>query len=361
MSVSQPRARPSPARSAVDVAVLLPLHGSAGIFGPSCELCALLAAEEVNAAGGLLGRELRLRVVDGSGPPSRVADEIDRLVTAGEIEAVVGWHISAVRRAVAPRIALRVPYVYTALYEGGEHTPGVFVVGETPDVQLLPAMRWLAAERGVRRWCIIGNDYIWPRRTASAARRYAHDAGGQICDELFVPLDTERFAVAVGRVLASRADGVLMLLVGQDAARFNRAFADVGLDESCCRLSTLVDENTLLASGEHGTHGLCASAAYFESLVTPEGLAFGARYAQRFGSAAPALSSPGESCYEGILLLSALALEAGSLEPRALARAAATVEYESPRGDLHLRDRHLQQRIYLAEADGLGFDVLAQL
>jgi len=74
-----------------------------------------------------------------------VADEVGAMVAAGIVDAVVGWHISAVRQVLAPRIAGRVPYVYTALYEGGERTPGVFLVGETPSSQLLPAMRWLHA------------------------------------------------------------------------------------------------------------------------------------------------------------------------------------------------------------------------
>lgn len=349
------------ARFSVDVGLLIPLTGSAGIFGPSSELCARLAAEEINAAAGMLDRPVRLRVIDGSGPPSAVADRVDALVTAGEIDAVVGWHISAVRRAVAPRLAMRVPYVYSALYEGGEATPGVFVVGETPDQQVLPALRWLTEERGVRRWAIVGNDYVWPRCTAAAAHRYAGQLGAEICDEVFVPLGTERFTSTVGRLLASRADGVLMLLVGQDAARFNRAFADVGLDESCCRLSPLVDENTLLASGAEATANLCASAAYFESLVTPESLAFGARYAARFGAEAPTLNSPAESCYEGLLLLDALVRAADSLDPAALCRAAPRVEYEGPRGGVHLHRRHLQQRTYLAEADGFEFNVSHQL
>lgn len=347
--------------SAIEVAVLIPLHGSAGIFGPSCELCARLAAEEINAAGGLLGREVRLRIVDGAGPPERVADEVDALVSAGAVDMVVGWHISAVRRAVAPRIAMRVPYVYTALYEGGERTPGVFLTGETPDTQLLPAMRWLMQERGVERWCIVGNDYIWPRQTAAAAHHYAERIGGRICDEMFVPLGTERFSEAIGRLVATPATGVLMLLIGQDAAHFNRAFADAGLDETFWRLSTCVDENTLLASGVDGTQGLCATAAYFESLATPESLAFGARYAARFGPDAPTLNSLGESCYEGMIMLSALVTKAGSIDVRDLCRVVGSVEYEGPRGDLAMRDCHLEQRIYLAEADGLEYNVLVEL
>jgi len=98
---------------------------------------------------------------------------VGALAAAGLVDAVVGWHISAVRQAVSPRIAGVLPYVYTALYEGGERTPGVCLTGEIPSRQLLPAMQWLRREQGVRRWCIVGNDYVWPSapmRWASTAR-----------------------------------------------------------------------------------------------------------------------------------------------------------------------------------------------
>ena len=134
-----------------DVALVIPLQGPAGIFGPSCEACAELAAEEVNRDGGVLGRQVRLRGGRRRRGPRRVAATVDALVTSGAVAAVTGWHISAVRQAIAPRVAGRVPYVYTPLYEGGERTPGVFLVGETPSQQLLPSMRWMATELGVRR------------------------------------------------------------------------------------------------------------------------------------------------------------------------------------------------------------------
>ena len=87
-----------------------------------------------------------------------------------------------------------------------------------------------------------------------------------------------------------------MLLVGEDAVTFNRAFAAAGLDSACRRLSTLIDENTLAGSGAENTRGICAAAAYFETLATPESLDFGWRYTQRFGLDAPTLNSVGESC-----------------------------------------------------------------
>ena len=347
--------------SVVNVALVIPQHGSAGIFGPSCELCAELAAAELNDADGVLGREVRLIAIDGAAAPAKVADEVGALAAAGMVDAVVGWHISAVRQALAPRVADLVPYVYTALYEGGERTPGVFLTGEIPSRQLLPAMRWLGREHGVRRWSIVGNDYVWPRVTALAARAYAGLCGGTICHEAFLPLGCRSWHRTVRDVERSRADAVIMLLVGADAVTFNRAFAAAGLDRRCRRLSTLIDENTLAGSGPDGTRGICAAAGYFETLATPESLDFGWRYTQSFGPDAPTLNAVGESCYEGVLLLSALARRAGSLDVRKMTSAAEALSYSGPRGEVSMHERHLDQRVYLAEANDLQFDVVAQL
>lgn len=340
----------------VRVALVVPMRGPAGIFGPAAELCAQLAAEEVNAAGGVLGRELVLVPVDGGAAPARVADEVAALVSLGAVQGVTGWHISSVRQAVAPRVAGRVPYVYTALYEGGERTDGVFLTSETPDRQLFPAIRLLAGERSVRRWFIVGNDYVWPLRTARAARRQAVVVG-----EAYVPLGSHDFGPVLRRIERSDADGVLMLLVGNDAVRFNRAFARAGLDARCVRLSTLMDETMLLASGAGATRDLYSTAGFFAALVTAESLDFHGRYAARFGAEAPPLGSLGESCYEGVLLLAALIERARTLDVRAIGASAGSVSYEGPRGLLRLRQRHVRQRIYLARADGLEFDVLTQL
>jgi len=243
------------------VALVVPLRGPAGVFGPSCELAAQLAVEELNAVGGVLGREVRLIVVDGGASAEQVAAEVEVLVSMRAVDAVVGWHTSAVRKALVPRIAGRVPYVYTAQYEGGERTPGVFLTGETDAAQLLPAMRLLAEETGVRRWCTVGNDYVWPRVTARAARRYARECGGRVRGEAFVPLGTYEFGPVLRRVERCEADAVLMLLVGDDAARFNRAFAAHGLHQRCLRLSTHMDENILLATGAEATEGLWAATS----------------------------------------------------------------------------------------------------
>jgi urea transport system substrate-binding protein len=347
----------------VDVALVVPARGPAGIYGPSCTASGRLAVDEINAEGGLLGREVRLRLVDGGAAPDQVAAEVTGLVRSGQVHAVAGWHTSAVRRAVAPQVSGHAPYVYTAVYEGGEHHPGVFLTGETPGPQVLPSLRWMARELDIRRWCIVGDDYIWPRASAALARRYSAACGVQIVDELFVPVGTEEFGPALRRVRRSGAQGVLMFLLGSDAVRFNRAFAAQCLHEEMIRFSPLMDENMLMATGADNARELYSAAGFFETMATADSLDFERRYVAHFGHRAPALTSPGESCYEGLTLLARLVQRAGSLAiPRLCAAAeSGPIAYESPRGVVSMRHNHLSQRIYLARASDLEFDVLCHV
>ena len=109
--------------SVVSVALVFPMQGAAGIFGPTCELCARLAAEEVNRSGGVLGKELRLLPVDGGAEPHRIAENVEALVELGIVQGVRGGTSPPYARAGTadrPPRAVRV----TALYEGGEAEPG---------------------------------------------------------------------------------------------------------------------------------------------------------------------------------------------------------------------------------------------
>lgn len=346
---------------AVDIALVVPLSGPAGMFGPSCEVSAELAIADINAAGGILDRPVRVHPVDAGAPLWALSAQVRRLIDTGSIDAVVGWHLSNARQVITPHTAGRVPYVYTTFYEGGENTAGVYMVGETPQQQLFPALQWLRANQGIQRWCIVGNDYIWPRQTAAVTRDYMRANGLDFVGDSFVPLGARDFTGPLHLIGSSRADGVLVLMVGTDNAAFNREFAKVGLHDDKIRLSLMIGEDVLSASGSEGTQGLYTACGYFESLVTPENMGFGSRYEQRFGAAAPALNNIGESCYEGLLLLSALAGAAGSLQVRAIDRVRSTVSYQGPRGEVAMRGTHTHQPVFLADAADVEFRVIDQL
>lgn len=342
------------------VGLVVPLQGPAGIFGPSCEAVAATALRLINETG-VLGREMSVEVVDGGAPPRQIAVEVGRLIDAGRIDGVTGWHISAVRQALVPVTAGRVPYVYTSLYEGGEVRPGVFCSGETPTRQIAPALRWLRDVCGVRTWFIVGDDYIWPRASVEVTKLFARQLDLQLAGTAYVPLGTRDFTRVLDRLRRSDAEGVLLYLVGQDAVQFNRMFARQGLQDDFVRFSPLMEENMLMASGADATRNLFVSAAYFRSLTTPSALDLGADYVAQHGPDAPPLNNAAESCYEGLMALAALAQHAGSLDVRRMLEVADGLGYDGPRGAVSFVGNHLQQPIHLAVADGVDFDVLTDL
>ncbi len=177
------------------VAFVVPLQGPTGIYGPSCLACGELAVEQLNAGAGIAGRPRRAgRGRRWAANPDVVADEVGRLVDTGAVEAVAGWHTSAVRQAITRRVGGRVVYAFGAMHEGGDSTPGVFMIGERPINQLLPAAHWMREELGVGRWAILGNDYVFPRVTGTTARLALQGTASEIVSETYVPLGTSDFA-----------------------------------------------------------------------------------------------------------------------------------------------------------------------
>jgi ABC-type branched-subunit amino acid transport system substrate-binding protein len=343
------------------IGLVIPLQGPAGIFAPSCEAVAELAAKEVNARGGFQGREVSIEVLDGGAPGPEVAQTVaDRLRGRG-LDAVTGWHISAVRNELSPVVRDRIPYVYTSLYEGGERTPGVFCTGETPRIQIAPALAWLRDHFGIRSWCLVGDDYVWPRRSAVAVRAYCRELGLDLKREIYVPYGSDDFRTPVRDVINADVQAVLMFLVGQDAVLFNREFARSGGHDRMARFSPLMEENMLLASGAGSTENLYVAAAYFNSLATAGAMELMGRYVASYGVDAPPLNAMAESCYEGLLTLEALLERASTPAIGDLMVSAQNVGYDSPRGPMNMRDNHLDQQVYIAAADGYEFDILDSL
>ncbi|GAB7005506.1 substrate-binding domain-containing protein [Nocardioides sp. AN3] len=339
------------------VALVVPQQGPTGIYGPSCLACAELAVEQLNARDGIAGRLVELVHVDGGQDPAAVAAEVASLVDAGRVEAVAGWHISAVRQAITARVGGRVVYVYAAMHEGRDDTPGLFLLGERPVNQLLPAARWMREHLGVGRWAVVGNDYVFPRVTAAAARQALADGPSSIVSETFVPLGTTDFGKVLADLRRPGIDGVIMLLMGQDAVHFNRQFARADLSAALPRLSPAVEENTLLGAGAGANEGLFAAAAYFDGMGTVEGSELERTYYARFGEFAPALNAVGESCYEAIHFLARLGKVCGRIDVDSAEAMRTGHLYESPRGLMRLDGNLVNQDVYLAAADGLGFAV----
>ncbi len=341
---------------ALRVGLVVPVSGVLGLVGPCAINCAVLAADEVNLAGGMLGRPIELVLIDGGRPAEQVAAEVGELARGGVIDAVVGTCGSDVRIAIVRALSGRVPFVYAPPYEGGGRAPGVYFLGETPDRQLKPGLDWLVDQRRARRWFLLGNDYIWPRLVHGAARRHLAARGATVVGERYVPYGRQDFAPVLERLVSSRPDAVLLSLIGSDLVTFNRAFTAAGLGYP--RLCGALEEHGLLGIGGDQTGELYGAMGYFSSLVTDDSLSLGERYVRRFGSNAPMLNGHGQGCYEAVLMLAALARRAGTLYVPAVDAIADGTSIVTARGRLTLQDHGVRRSAHIGRADGLDFDIV---
>lgn len=352
LGATRATARPTRALYDLDpyrIALCVPTSGTAGLWGASSLACARLAVEEWNRDGGLRGREVRIHLIDASDESPDVESDLAGLVDDCGIDAIVGMHTSSVRERIGER-GPRVPFVYTPLYEGGPLAPHVCAIGETPGMQLMPALDWMLERWNLGRWFLVGNDYLWPRRTHALARRRLVERGCSVVGDAFVPLgrcDPERL---VDAIRDSGAQAVLMSLVGQDAIDFGRAFTDSGLAQRVPRLGCAIEENGLLAMGAEGSEGLFVASGYFAGLPTDRNGAFRERYWTRFGDRAPVLNALGQSTYEGVAFLRGL-LD-GARNPDG------SVRFDSVRGTRWRSNAQKSTPVYLAAAEGLGFGIV---
>ncbi len=348
-----------PVGADVKIGVLVPDSGPGGLFGPSARNSAMLAAERINATGGVNGEEIELIFADVGVPPAEAAQAALRLWKGDGVQAFVGMHDSAVREALIGRFGGQIPYVYTPVYEGNSCASGLYITGETPSQQLAPVIPHIMDIEGVSKWYLIGHDYNWPRDTNALAHEYINDAGGTVVGEEYVPFTVSEFDSSLHRIQESGADAVLITLVGGGSVGFNVGFAGFGLDAQAIRLGTLIEENTLAGIGPGNANRLFSSSGYFGSIKTEQAKSFAAEYMATFGANAPVLNGLGQSTYEGLMLLAALANEAGSVGVAAMDGVAEGLEWSTPRGDNVLLGRHMSQTIYLADGTGGTFDIVA--
>jgi urea transport system substrate-binding protein len=297
---------------AFNVGLLIPTSGSLGLLGPSAYACARLAGETWNARGGVKGREVSLTVLNSSELSTTLDLELNRMIEAGELDALVTLCNTAVCRRVSEVVSARVPLVYTPHFEGEGLPDWVHAIGETPERQLLPAIDWISRRYKPKRWYLLGNDYSWPRRSHRQAIPSIRAAGAEIVAERYVALGERCFEPIIEEIITTRADAVLVSLVGGESVYMCRAFGQAGLVGKVLRLSVCVEENAILGMGHENTEGMFMAAGYFANLDSDGNGDFKERYRSRFGDRAPMLNSLSQSVYEGMVHLQRQTQEPGT-------------------------------------------------
>jgi urea transport system substrate-binding protein len=341
------------------IGLFIALSGPASLFGPTQKACADLAAEKINKAGGIMGRTVVLFPTDAGGPPAETAKSAVRLMLEEKVDLFIGSHDSATREANIATIKGKTAYIYSPVYEGGECSPNVYCLGETPPQQAEPAIGFLSKEKKARSYYLIGDDYVWPHKVNDQVKKFVAQNGGKVIGEEYVPFGApNKFEEAVTRIKAAKPDAVVCTLVGADNVNFNRTFAGFGLDKSIARLSLLLEENTLMGVGAENSGNLYSCMGYFANGTSEGAKAFKAEYMAKYGAKAPQLATIGADCYSALMLAKAMFDKAGSGDEKKLMAASEGLTFTGASGPVTMRGRQVDKDMYLAQCKGTEFEVI---
>ena len=362
-ATDEPQEPAAPSGEPVRIGILFSNSGPAGIFGPPTANIAEMIEEDINAAGGINGRPVETFLADDATDPAVGRQAMERLIDSDNVDVVLGTHSSATRQAAKPLAEdANVLYIYAALYEGGECSSVMFNTGEVPSQQLAPVIPWMMEQTGGRTWFLLGNDYVWPRRSFELARQYIEGAGGEVVGEEYVPLGTQDFSSVAQTIAGSGADLIFPALVGGDAIAFETQAVDFGIGQDAIpRLANIYEENVLGAMGPAVTAGMRVTMGYFKEVDNALNTDFVSRYYERFGAGAPPHATFSSHIYDAALLYAAAANAAGTTDTAAVAAAMEGLSLATPTGDISITgSRHLAQPIYVAEIQSDGSQVIVQ-
>ena len=315
----------------VKIGFLNSLSGTMAISEQTVRDSLDLAAEEINAAGGVLGKQLKIVAEDGASEPTVFAEKAEKLISSDCVAAVFGGWTSSSRKAMLPVFESKNSLLfYPVQYEGLEASKNIFYTGATTNQQIIPGMDYLK-EQGKKKVFLVGSDYVFPRTANKIIKQYAADLGIEIVGEEYVPLDSDDWTTQVAKIAAAEPDFVFNTINGSSNVGFIKAYDEAGLGaDNSPIISVSIAEEEAPAMGVDLT-GQYAAWNYFQSVDSPENTAFIEAFQAKYGTDRPT-SDPMEAAYTSLYLYKNMVEKAESFCVDAVNAAADGVTFEAPEG-----------------------------
>ncbi|HEX4609991.1 MAG TPA: transporter substrate-binding protein, partial [Urbifossiella sp.] len=317
------RGGPPPEAESVVVGVLHSQSGTMAVSENPVVDATILAIEEVNAAGGVLGRPVRPVVVDGKSDPEEFVRLAERLLTEDQAAAVFGCWTSDSRKAVRPVVERNQGLLfYPVQYEGLEQSPRIVYLGPAPNQQLLPAVDFLTGALHKKRLFLVGSDYVFPRTAHEIIRDRVRELPGvTVVGEAVVPIGTTALAGVVEQIRAAAPDAIVNTLNGSANVHFFRELRAAGVTaDRVPTLSVSIAETEVQGLNPPALAGDYLAAAYFQTVDREENRAFIRKFRARFGEDR-VVSDPMAGAYSGVHLWAAAVNAARTTDPTAVAAA----------------------------------------
>lgn len=327
--------------------------GAVGTSGVPMVRALELGIEEVNAAGGVLGRPLKLVHYDTQSNIQLYTQYAQQIALKDKVAVVHGGITSASREAIRPVFGrYKTLYFYNTLYEGGVCDRNVFSTGTTP-AQTVEKLVPYALERWGKKVYILAADYNYGQITAKWMEKYTRDNGGEVLSVDFFPLDVTNFGSTISKIQQAKPDVVFSALVGGNHTAFYRQWAAAGLKGSIPIASTtfgLVNELAALEASE--SDGIVSGYGYYEELTTPASTRFTGALKEKFPGI-PYISELAACTYEGFHLWVEAAKKAQSIDRMKVTEALETgMSFDGPTGTVTIdhKTHHTVRNAFLAEA-----------
>ncbi len=251
------------------------------------QLCGtLLAIEEINAAGGVNGREIEPVVCDPASEASAFGLHAKRLMIEQGISTIFGCYTSSSRKAVLPVVErLNGLLWYPTLYEGFEFSPNIIYTGAAPNQNSVMLCQYLMDHYG-SRFYFVGSDYIYPRESNRIMRELVQSGGGEVVGESYLSLRSQRadFVQVVRDIRHLQPSAIFSTVVGESTVHLYQSYADAGLDPRVMPIASLTTtEAEIRAMGFDVGEGHITAAPYFQGVDGHRNSSFVKLYKQRYG------------------------------------------------------------------------------
>ncbi|WP_372022625.1 urea ABC transporter substrate-binding protein (plasmid) [Tistrella mobilis] len=346
----------------VTVGILHSVTGTMAISETGSVQAEKLAIEQINASGGILGRQIKIIQEDGASDWPTFAEKARKLLVNDKTAAVFGCWTSASRKAVLPVFEKENGLLYyPTFYEGLEQSPNVFYTGQEATQQILAGIDWVMKDKGAKSFYLLGSDYIWPRTSNKIARKHIEMNGAQVLGEEYFPLGHTQFNSVINKIKLRKPDVIYAIIVGGSNVAFYKQLKAAGIDLSKQTLLTIsVTEDEVRGIGGENIAGAYAAMKYFQSLDNENNKAFVKAFKDMWGQDM-VIGDVTQAAYLGPWLWKAAVEKAGSFDVDKVREASPGIELTTaPEGYVKIHPNHhlwSKTRIGLAKPDG-QFEVL---
>jgi urea transport system substrate-binding protein len=347
----------------VKVGILHSESGTMAISEKAVIDAELLAIDEINKAGGVLGKRIEPIKEDGNSDWPTFADKAGKLLATDKVAAVFGGWTSASRKAMKPVFeGSKGLLFYPVQYEGMEVSPNIFYTGATTNQQIVPGLEYLK-QQGLTDVYLVGSDYVFPRTANKEIKAWATANGLNIVDEKYLPLGDTNVAPIVSDVLAKKPKAIFNTLNGDsNVAFFKELKAKGNTPDQIQTISVSIAEEEVGGVGVDNLAGHLVAWNYYETTDNAKNKEFVKNFKAKYGSNRRT-ADPIEAGYNAVYIWAAAAKKAGSFEVEKVKEAAKGLELDTPEGKLKVSDwnQHVYKtaRIGKIGTDGVITEVWA--